>query len=149
MCAGGGRVFISIGFCVHFIGPTVPRGLPVLRAILPHLYHPLPRLLHTVQGRGFRAVAGSAPPAHPTGGGGTFCVRFGMYVSPRMKILGGTHPPAGTRVRCRGYFSSMLLRMSSAISSFAKSKTVSPSPVFASVLAPSEISSFTISECPS
>ena len=28
-------------------------------------------------------------PAHPTGGGRTFCVRLGMYVSPRVKILGG------------------------------------------------------------
>ena len=45
-----------------------------------------------------------------------------------------------TTVRGAGYFclSSMLLRMTAAISSFAKSKTVSPSPVFASVLAPSD-----------
>ena len=34
-------------------------------------------------------VIAPAAPAHPTGGGGTFCVRLGMYVSPRVKILGG------------------------------------------------------------
>ena len=55
---------------------------------------------------GVTAISPPAPPAHPTGGGGTFCVRLGMYVSPRVKILGGvgvqrpTHPSAGTRVRC-------------------------------------------------
>ena len=53
-------------------------------------------------------VIAPAAPAHPTGGGGTFCVRLGMYVSPRVKILGGvgvqrpTHPRAGTRVRATG-----------------------------------------------
>jgi len=34
------------------------------------------------------AISPPAAPAHPTGGGGTFCVRLGMYVSPRVKILG-------------------------------------------------------------
>ena len=75
-----------------------------------------------------------------------------------------THPPSPCRNQGAGqagkpakvqeavgyfFFSSMLLRMSAAISSFAKSKTVAPSPVFASALAPSEISSSTISECSS
>ena len=34
-------------------------------------------------------IASPAAPAHPTGGGGTFCTRSCMYVSTRMKILGG------------------------------------------------------------
>ena len=43
----------------------------------------------------------SCAPPHPTGGGATFCVRLGMYVSPRVKILGvgHPHPRAGTMVR--------------------------------------------------
>ena len=58
----------------------------------------------------------SFAPAHPTGGGGTFCVGFGMYISTRVKILGAgdqgfslisftglpanvsPHPRAGSRV---------------------------------------------------
>ena len=36
----------------------------------------------------FKAVAQPIP-AHPTGGGGAFCVRLGMYVSPGMKFFGG------------------------------------------------------------
>jgi len=48
-------------------------------------------------------------PRTPHRWGRTFCVRLGMYVSPRVKILGGvgvqrpTHPRAGTRVRCTGW----------------------------------------------
>ena len=34
-------------------------------------------------------VGEPARPAHPTGSGGAFCVRLGMYVSPRVNILGG------------------------------------------------------------
>ena len=40
-------------------------------------------------------VGEPARPAHPTGGGGTFCVRLGMYVSPRVKILGAAAPVKG------------------------------------------------------
>ncbi|MDE0597356.1 MAG: hypothetical protein OSB65_19105, partial [Roseibacillus sp.] len=38
---------------------------------------------------GVTAISPPAAPAHPTGGVGTFCVRLGMYGSPRVKILGG------------------------------------------------------------
>ena len=53
--------------------------------------------MHTVQGRGFRAQRSPLCPTHPTGVGGTFCVRLGMYVSPRVKILG-----VGARVKGAG-----------------------------------------------
>ena len=50
---------------------------------------------------GVRPKSPPAAPAHATGGGGTFCTRWCMYVSPRMKILGWGRGAAAPPSRCR------------------------------------------------
>ena len=70
-------------------GPAAPRSL---RGVRGHKTYSLRNLernkAQAGNAYGVTATSPPAAPAHPTGGGGTFCVRLGMYVSPRVKILG-------------------------------------------------------------